>query len=93
MSEVLTIADAIALGEILRMAQSCAKVSRMTIDGDVINGTARSVGHENGAYLTRETDVRDGYLRVTTQSGLEAVWPVRELIPEVQETTFVAYDW
>jgi hypothetical protein len=90
---ILTIADAVAIAEILRMAQGCHKVTRLMPDGTLVNGTARSVGHENGAFLSRETDVRDGYLRVTLESGFEAFWPVRDLIEPVQEGEFAIYDW
>jgi hypothetical protein len=93
MSDVLSIDDANDLQTILTAAQRCAKVARAFGGGEVIYGTARSIGTQAGAFLTSEDDVRNGYLRVTTQSGLEAFWPVRELMREAGSGEFALYDW
>jgi len=93
MSDTLTLTDALAIAEIIRTAQTTAKVARMTDDGDVVYGTARHIGDDRGAFWPSTADVRDAYLRVTTQAGWEVFWPVRELMPQVAETTFTAYDW
>jgi len=91
--ETLTIGDANDLQVVLHAAQTCAKVARAFGNGDVVYGTARSIGTQSGAFLTSDDDVRDGYLRVTTQSGLEAFWPVRDLMREVGMGLFAPYDW
>lgn len=91
--QVLTISDAIAIGQIADMASRCAKVARLMDDGNVIYGTARSIGDERGMFLSSSDDVREGFLRVTTQGGFEAFWPIADLVPLVQSTEFTEYDW
>lgn len=89
MSEILTIGDAIDIGAICGAAGRCAPVARALESGDVVYGTARSIGDTRGAFLASDTDVRNGYLRVTTRSGLEAFWPLRELLTELRAGLFV----
>lgn len=84
----LTVGDAINLGMILDAAGRNAPVARL-VDGNVIAGTARHVCHESGNFLRSDEDVRDGYLRVTSYSGFEHFWPVRDLMPEVSSGEFV----
>jgi len=77
---VLSLNDLVLLGEIARAAAGCRRVRRL-IDGDrLVEGTARSIGDERGNFLASGEDVRDGYLRVTLTSGLEAFWPVMDLV-------------
>jgi hypothetical protein len=92
-NDVLTIGDANDLQTILRAAQQCAKVARAMGGGDVVYGTARSIGTASGAFLTSDEDVREGFLRVTTQAGMEAFWPVRELMREAGTGEFALYEW
>src|SRR5205823_2385349 len=87
--EPLTLGDVADLAEILRAARSNASVARLVDDGHVLYGVARSIGHANGSFAGRGDDVRDLFLRVTLSSGLEAFWPVQDLMPEVRHTTFV----
>lgn len=94
MCEPLSIADVVALDIIVRAASTCAKVARMLEDGTVVYGHARSIGGTSGAFLGPDADVRDAFLRVTTQGGFEAFWPVRDLMPQAATGEFVApYDW
>lgn len=93
MSDFITLADAVSIGEIVRMAQGCKKVARATGDGDVLYGTARSIGAPNGTFLKARENILDAYLRVTLSSGLEAFWPVRLLMPLVSSGEFKQYDW
>lgn len=93
MSDTLTIADVVALDVIVRAASTCAKVARL-VDGDVVYGHARSIGNVSGTFVQTGEDVRDAFLRVTTQGGFEAFWPVRDLMPQAATGEFVApYDW
>jgi len=89
----MTIEETIQAAEILRAAQTTAKVAYLLESGDVAYGTARSVGNDRGAFARNGEDVRDLFLRVTTQSGLEAFLPVRELMPKVSSGEFCLYDW
>ena len=89
----MTIEETIQAAEILRAAQTTAKVAYLLESGDVAYGTARSVGNDRGAFARNGEDVRDLFLRVTTQSRLEAFLPVRELMPKVSSGEFCLYDW
>lgn len=80
--------DAIALAAIITAAHTGAHVARDR-GGDIIEGTARSIGDHLGAYLGPDEDVRDGLLRVTTVNGWEAFWPMVELVEEYKQLTFV----
>lgn len=88
-SRVLTIPDVVSIGAIVEAAQHSYKVARLMDSGDVVEGTARSIGNQNGAFLATGDDVRDGYLRVTTMQGMEVFWPVHALVSDHQATTFV----
>jgi hypothetical protein len=94
--ETLTIADVIALGTVVDAASQSAKVAWVDPDtGDIRYGTARHivVSPDNYGFLPRDTDVRDGYLRVTTRSGFDVALSVRALITLVQAGEFSIYDW
>lgn len=80
MSEILTHADAIRLGEVLKAASSNKRVRRW-IDGVVFIGEAQRICTETGGYLGNDVDIRDGYLAVQLLVG-EAFWPIRTLITE-----------
>jgi hypothetical protein len=88
----LSVHDTVLLCEIVHAAQGCNKIARL-IDGYVIYGTARAVSDVNGNFLPPTVDIRDGYLRVTTQGGMEAFWPVSELMAQVATAEFCRYDW
>lgn len=51
------------------------------LDGNVVYGTARRVGDEQGC--TSDADLRDQFLWVTLNTGFEAFWPVKELALEL----------
>jgi len=90
-TEPLTLTDAIALGEIVALAQSCARVRWLDDDNEIRAGTARHLCRQPGsaAYLAAGQDVRDGALRVTTDHGLERWFAVRELMEMLTGRTFV----
>lgn len=86
----LTVADAVALSTVVGAAQRNAYVGRlMPKTGDVVHGTARSIGTAYGVFAGPNDDVRDMYLRVTASAGWEVFWPVSDLIAEVSAHTFV----
>lgn len=86
----LTMADAVALGAVVGAARRNAYVGRLMPEtGDVMHGTARSIGTADGAFTGPNDDVREMYLRVTTSAGWEAFWPVSDLMAEVNTGTFV----
>jgi hypothetical protein len=93
MSEVLSIHDAHAIGRIIEACWSGRKVSRlMEESGDIIEGVARSIGDDRGNFLASGEDVREGKLRVTTTMGWEVFWPMRELIADHQQATFIIHE-
>lgn len=79
--------DLHALSTITDAAIHCYRVARLMPSGDVIEGVARSIGDENGNFLKSDEDVRDGYLRVS--GTFEYFWPIRELMPQIHDSTFV----
>jgi hypothetical protein len=83
----LTVSDAVSLATVCESAIHGWRVARL-VDGNIIEGTARSIGDKCGNFA--DDDIRDEYLRVTTVSGFEAFWPVRELMGEVSSGYFVA---
>lgn len=95
----LSVSDIERLYEILRVAQGTMKVARAMNggpgyqDGDIVYGTARYICAPSGAFLRSDEDVRDGYLRVTTDNGWDVFWPVRDLMPEVASGEFRQYNW
>lgn len=87
----LTISETLALGTVVNMAVHGQHVARLLDNGDITQGTARSIGDRNGGYSGPDDDIRDMYLRVTTDSGFEAFWPVSELVEDVKASTFMEY--
>jgi|tagenome__1003787_1003787.scaffolds.fasta_scaffold20985677_10 hypothetical protein len=91
---VLTMADLTALETISRAAITCARIAWVDrVTGRINYGTARSIGDENGNFLRRDKDVRDGFLRITTRGGWEHFVRVRDLMPLVHSGHFAEYDW
>lgn len=85
----LTVRDALSIAAICEASIKCSKVARL-MDGDIITGTARSIGDAHGNFAGPDDDIRDMYLRVTTTSGFEAFWSMWELIPLHQSGEFVS---
>jgi hypothetical protein len=78
-----------ALGTIANAAQGNEFVTWTRDGGDTIHqGTARSIGDERGMFLGRDHDVRDGFLRITSVTGMEHFIPIMELVIIVQEGGF-----
>lgn len=75
------------IADVVRAAEHNATVARL-IDGNVIVGTARSVGDDRGCALHR-ADVETLFLRVTSLAGFEHFWPVADLATERRAGLFV----
>ena len=87
---ILNVQAAIALGTIITTAHAEQKVAFIDDSGDVAYGTARHLVRSptNVGFLLADEDVRDGFLRVTMQSGFERFEPVGELIDRLGESFF-----
>lgn len=90
----LTASRALALAKIVTAAQEGARVVFLDENGEQQNGTARHVvaSPENFGFLASDEDVRNGYLRVTMQSGFDLTAKVADLIEDLGQTFYV-YDW
>lgn len=79
-----------SISPIVDAAQRGAKVRILMGDDPefILEGTARSLGDENGNFATTEDDVRDLFLRVTSLTGFEHFIPVSELMVKVSEGAF-----
>lgn len=86
---ILTTWDACRLADIIRAAQGNQPVARLVND-DVVYGTARCISNEVGMFSQPTDDVRDLYLRVTSQAGFEHFWPVAQLMDELVDGLFAA---
>jgi hypothetical protein len=90
MHGVLTVQTAVRLGTLASAASRYARVARAEDYGATVTyGTARAITTEDGALLGATTDIRDGYLWVTTDQGFEAFWPVSDILVELQHGLFV----
>lgn len=82
----------IKLSNVVSAAGRGRRVARLIDGGTVIVGTARSIGDERGYFAARGDDIRDCYLRVTTDAGVEAFWKVSDLVEEMGRGEF-SYDY
>ncbi len=75
----ITAADVLPLADVLNHMMRHGRVRRLMPDtGDIVTGTLR---HLCGPDLTTRTakDVRDEFVRVTSDTGWEYAWPLAEL--------------
>lgn len=86
---ILTVGEAVNLATIIGWAQGNLRLSWLDDRGDVAEGTARSIGDEQGNFLNGTDDVRDGFLRITTASGFEWFVPMADVLDRVQQGTMV----
>lgn len=88
-NEPLTISQATYLATLLTACQSNARV-KWAVDGDtdrILDGVARAITHEGGGFLSRDEDVRDGYVWI---SGTFEHWlPVRDVLDLMAQYLFV----
>lgn len=87
----LSIGTAGELGTILGWAQRNARLRWLSESGDILEGTARSVGDIDGNFARLDDDVRDCFFRVTTTNGFERFMPM-SLVLELVETGSIAED-
>jgi hypothetical protein len=93
-TDTLTISDVNALAEIVAAAKSTAKIAWVSGGGGTHYGTARAITNGDGpGFITSDTDLRDGYLWITTDMGWELWVPVRDLMQAFIDGTFSRYDW
>ena len=94
-TDIVTIGDVLALAEIVSAASESAKVAWVNGQGDVMYGTARHIvrGADDYAFLGTNQDVRDGFLRITSQQGFDHALSVRYLMNAMAKGEFARYDW
>ncbi len=92
----LTCSQARALAVIVKVARREGRVARVctTAFHGVVRGTARHIvtDTDRAGFPGADDDVRDCWLRVTTEGGFEAFWSITELVEQVQTGEFVVYD-
>lgn len=92
---VLNIGTAVALGELLTAVQQGRKVTWSPDGGDTIfDGTARAICTRTpdglpGGFLSASDDVRDGYVWITTSTGMETTLPVPFVLELIRQQLFV----
>lgn len=86
---ILTIADAVALADVVRWVQCNARLRWLDDRGEIAEGTARSIGDDRGNFLASTDDVRDAYVRITTAMGWEWFPRMAEVIERHRAGTMV----
>ncbi len=86
---LLSLHEQIKLGRIVERGQQGGQVTFLHDDGRTDQGTARSVGDENGYFLRSDDDVRDAYLRITMRSGLERFEKMSDLVDQLDSTFYL----
>lgn len=92
MSDILTIAELSKLSEVIAAASTNAPVA--ILDPETMNvdyGQARSVGTETGGLNPVGVDVRDMFLRITMESGVERFERVADLAAGLNDTFYPNY--
>lgn len=95
-TELLLLRHINQLRTLCEAAEQSAKVKFIAPgdkEGRIREGTARhfvrGVDPSQWMFLGRDIDVRDSYLRITLSNGLDAVYPVRDLMQSVENNEFV----
>lgn len=91
----MTINEMFHIYEVVNAACEGAKVAWANEDGDLHYGTARHIvkSPDDYGFTGPDMDVRDGYLRITTRTGMEVAYNVKELAQMHAEGRFAKYDW
>lgn len=84
----LTMSQLGQLQTIAEAAQTNARVRWLNAHSDVMEGTARSIGHEDSTFLGTDEDVRDGFLRITSVMGFDHYLSVTGLMAMVERGEF-----
>lgn len=74
----------VTLAAIIEAAQTKARVAYLTVDHDVLYGTARNIVEPNVG-----EDVNDAHLRVTLDQGVEMFWNIGVLANKLESGEFV----
>ncbi len=83
---VLTMREVEQLADVVTAVRRSRRVAwTLNGSGDVITGTARSVGDERGNFAGPDDDVRDCWMRITTDIGMEVFMPVSEVLDRVAD--------
>lgn len=85
----MTLHTVIRVNSIVEAAQQGQRVAWALEGGRSLYGTARSLGDEYGYFQKGTEDVRDLFLRITTETGLERYELVSDLLEELGVTFFV----
>lgn len=95
MNKTLTISQAFAVGDLVTWVTAKKKV-RFSRDGGatILTGTLRHIvrSPDNYGFLGHGEDIRDGYVRITLDTGLDIAVPVPELMEMVSETLIIPAD-
>lgn len=91
----MTVSLLLHVHEVVIAASEGAKVAWANEDGDLFYGTARHIvkSPDDYGFLPGNLDVRDGYLRITTKTGMETAINVLSLAQMHSEGRFARYDW
>jgi phage-related protein len=88
--EPLTMHDVITLSAIVQAAINGKRVAWIHhVTEEVIYGTARSIGDGIGNFLKPVVDVRDGFLRITSNAGSDYILPMSTVTRMYDEGAFV----
>ena len=92
----LTVVQIVRLGQIVEVARTEGRVVFLDKDGTQHRGTARHIvvgsEPENCGFPGADRDIRDCYLRITMETGVERFELVSELVV-LLEVEFFVYDW
>ena len=88
----ITIAEALALTQIIEAAQGGRKVVWLNEEGNRMEGVARHIcsDAETFGFLGSNQNVFEGFLRVTTSTGFELAQPISQIVPMVGKRWFVS---
>ncbi len=89
-TSTLTLRDAMALGDIIRAASQTQRVVWVVEGRDVPSyGTVRHIvsDPETAGLLRADADVRDAWLRITTDAGLEWFVPMHDIVARMRNHT------
>lgn len=88
----LRVSDAVSIGSLIDAVAQNRTVARVEADGTITVGTARNICTTTGGFADEVDDIRDCYMRVAGDDGVERLWRVRELATET-ETGHFSPNW
>jgi hypothetical protein len=87
-----TMSDFVLVQPIVKAVTAKSNKIAMYRNGSTIYGIARRIGDESGCSIRRR-DIREQFLWITTQGGMELFIPIAELMELVRTGDFGLYDW